>query len=338
MKKTEFLLLLLLSPALMRPERGWAMPFYGGNDYKPASVYQTGPVRAMIDATAAFIPADKISWTGWASTNALGKEFNLCKGEPYYDEPWLARCSGVLVRHNAVLTAAHCAKDCGSTKIVFGYDSTERRQRFPREQVYSCAKVVAASADDKLAQNDMALVYLDRPVSGRAPVRISAKTPTAGMRVINAGHPLNLPTKVQDNAVIKLRIPGFNSFVTDMDCFKGQSGSAIFDDEGALLGIASKVYYPGESSLFAYDERRKCNQLVRVADGAPVVFSGDPPTAEIAALSKLNADGTRTIPSGAVAGWAAPLLKELFGGPSAGPLERLPDPDALMPDFVLRPF
>ncbi|HOX24104.1 MAG TPA: serine protease, partial [Elusimicrobiales bacterium] len=231
----------------------------------------------------------------WAKKN------KLCPGEPYADEPSAAICSAVLIGPREVLTAAHCLRmrELKDIKVVFGY-AGKKGANFvlPEKDVYSCAGVKAGDMDSPAS--DLAVLKLDRAVSGRKPVALSPLKPSPGMKVSVASYPKGMPLKVQSNASVLAA--GSANFLTDADGFRVSSGAPVFDAQGRVLG----VYSQGIGADLTPDPAQGgCNKFTRKPLGRVKVASSDPVYAEFT-----GADGL--LPIGSVAVTAAPMLEKLF--------------------------
>lgn len=167
------------------------------------------------------------------ATSSYQADYQLCGSEPFVNQPLGCFCSGFLVAPDVVATAGHCVKsasDLAGIRFVFGFrmtDSQTARTTFPATDVYAGASVIGRqlAADG----TDWALVRLDRPVTGRAPVplRTSGKIPgTARLFVI--GHPCGLPQKYAPSAQVRDNSPA-PYFVANLDTYGGNSGSPVFN-------------------------------------------------------------------------------------------------------------
>lgn len=159
---------------------------------------------------------------------ALGERRGLCPGERFADEPSIAGCSGVLVSSDVVATALHCLGGQGPPLwVVFDYRNGKNATpgaAVPADDAYRAELWKHSSADD------WALLRLDRAVVGRSPAIIRPSRPTyvsPGEYVFAAGHPDGIPLKVTRSGKV-VRTTG-NRFVTNLDLFRGNSGSPIFD-------------------------------------------------------------------------------------------------------------
>ncbi len=195
-------------------------------------------------STVALIKSNQININGSDYSlprTSYGQSMGLCSSEPFYNEPNAAFCSGSLVAPNLIITAGHCirsATDCANTRFVFDY-AVFQPGNFPfstrSENVYSCAEIVAQEEESTGA--DYALIRLDRNVVGRSSLKIRRTgDATVGAPLTVIGHPSGLPTKIASGG--KIRSVNSKFYVTNLDTYGGNSGSAVFNSlSGEIEGI-----------------------------------------------------------------------------------------------------
>lgn len=199
-------------------------------------------------STAAMVDKSKIQTRGSQvnfRVETLQQAFNVCPTERFFDQPAIAHCSGFLVGPDLLVTAGHCVvpaskggNQCERFSWVFDYRTDLfDEQGFDRSKVYNCKEVLVHELDS-FSRSDYALIRLDRPVRDRPylTVRTEGRVET-GTDLVVIGHPSGLPTKVADGArVMGNDHPQF--FVSDLDTYGGNSGSAVFDSQtGQVEGI-----------------------------------------------------------------------------------------------------
>ncbi|MFY7993342.1 MAG: trypsin-like serine peptidase [Bacteriovoracaceae bacterium] len=178
---------------------------------------------------------------------SLQRSMNVCSSEKFATQPAAASCSGFLVGEDTLITAGHCVIDimptveqaCKSFVWAFDYSiksaGHDPTKAISVTDIYSCKKVVAAKLD---AMNDYAVIKLDRKVVGRAPLKFreSGKVANSSDLVV-IGHPSGLPSKISSGGKV-LHNTHPNQFVTSLDTFQGNSGSAVFNSKtGMIEGI-----------------------------------------------------------------------------------------------------
>lgn len=238
-----------------------------------ADVYQipSAQVREIADSTVALIPTRSLTKKAEGlihiETSIYGKEMNLCKSEPYYDQPTAANCSGSLVGDDLIATAGHCisSSECsyGTYAFVFGFRMIDERTAVTTvssEDVYMCKEIVAREYS---RDQDYALVRLDRPVRGHRVLSMQTTSVQPGDDIYVVGHPSGLPTKVADGAKVR-RWYGNAYFDANLDTYGGNSGSAVFNARThEIVGILVRG-----AQDFIYDRENKCAKSNQCEDGS----------------------------------------------------------------------
>lgn len=210
--------------------------------------------QTLANSTAGMVSKKKITTTypsGYTKITArhkLGSAFGLCSSEKFTDQRLLANCSGFLVSEDTIVTAGHCmafnddrpfADACKDNSWVFGLHmksaSHINLSFISPDKVYNCKKVVKVQYD---RNQDFAVIKLDRPVVGIKPLkyRTSGKI-SNNTRLVVIGHPSMLPTKISDGGSVTENHDTYK-FVTNLDTFQGNSGSAVFNSKtGQIEGI-----------------------------------------------------------------------------------------------------
>lgn len=192
-------------------------------------------------------------------TSPFGERFDMCEGTRFEDQPIGAFCSGFLVGDDIIVTAGHCVEQFinNPDKIVFVFDykMTSKdiaKTVIPQDDVYFGKEIISWKLENR--GDDYAIVRLDRPVVNRDPLTVSREKVGWRDSVYMLGHPSGLPMKYTDNAKVTKNWPT-EYFEADLDAFGGNSGSAVFNDDGEVVGILVRGW-----SDFTRNNRKGCNE------------------------------------------------------------------------------
>lgn len=194
---------------------------------------------------------------------------NVCPDVNFADQYTLPRCTGFLVGPDLLLTAGHCLRterDC-RTRFKWAFELTEELEYIKSENIYGCSEILEREhIETESIVLDYALIKLDGKVTNREPLRINmSQNLTIHTPLVMIGHPSHLPLKIADQALVR----GFNKeeierlfsifketdasrlfqlfslrtkksyyFNADLDAFRGNSGSPVFNQNtGKVEGI-----------------------------------------------------------------------------------------------------
>lgn len=274
MKNIIASLILLSGPGLVSSsEKTGEKVIYGVDDR--LDYYQSAPaMRKLADSVVSLWRGSDVTLAAGGSyrlaTANYGSSMGLCAGEPFREQPIGAFCSGSLVGKNLVMTAGHCIKDendCADTKFIFGFGLKVAGANLSSAQaseVYSCKKIVKRYLNEDYGTlgPDYALVELDRPAEGKAPLAVSRGGDLKkGDSIVVIGHPSGLPVKVAGGATVRDPSPD-GYFVANLDTYGGNSGSAVFNGR---TGLIEGILVRGENDFVDKDGCRVSN--VVAADG-----------------------------------------------------------------------
>ncbi|MCA9410682.1 MAG: trypsin-like peptidase domain-containing protein [Candidatus Omnitrophica bacterium] len=241
---------------------------YGEDDRLDYYQVDDPSLRMLADSTAIMVQLSGVADTGngfrFTSRETLSDN-NVCPEEPFYDQPTPGFCSAFLVAPNLVATAGHCVSSLNVTNMafVFGFQMLDGKTpvtEFDYEDVYFGAELFAKQGST--CTNDWALIRLDRPVEGRAPlaVRREGKVPD-NQDLVVIGYPVGLPVKISGGAKVRSNT-GFRIFVANLDTYQGNSGSAVFNAD--TLEVEG-ILVCGETD-FVLDSSQGCRVSNRCPD------------------------------------------------------------------------
>lgn len=227
-----------------------------GRDDRQDVAYVQNPMLRSLATNSTLALLSNAALQGSASDEQLSFDTpdlrtaeQLCATEAFGTQPTLARCTGVLVDDDLVLTAAHCAtnlEECSEQIWAFGYAmiAPEQRPQLRTEDLYRCRAVPAiryeALADGR--RFDFALVQLDRPVTpGRQPVVLADTPVRQGEPLCVIGFPSGLPAKIDCGAIaLDTRDEQGDFLRLTSDTFGGSSGSGVFRAGGELVAVLAR--------------------------------------------------------------------------------------------------
>lgn len=218
---------------------------YGNDDRYDAWEYTDSSFAALArQYTAALIPTSQIDASNPNDIDlgsvSYAQRFGICPDVRFASQLALADCSATLIADDIMLTAGHCINNCGDSRFVFDY-AVQPDGSLPTitsDDVYACSSFLAYTQSN--TGLDYAVVRLNRPVVGRTPatVRTASSMLPIGTALRVTGFPSGLPLKIADDAELRANSANQHLFVANLDTFRGNSGSGVFDlTSGELLGI-----------------------------------------------------------------------------------------------------
>lgn len=248
----------------------------------------------------------------------FGESHQLCKDEPFAEQPNPGFCSAFLIAEDIMVTAGHCVSnqaECDEMAFVFDFNYESDNSDIlavSSERTFSCKSIIARDLNP-LNQNDYAIVKLDRKVEGREPLQLRQEGDIAeGTEVAVIGNPRGLPTKLTEGAIVRdSSNPIF--FKTNLDSYQGNSGSAVINKDGIVEGILVRGEEDFELRGSCFVSKRCANNECQGEDVTRTsAFIGLVPNAEEEArprkeLATLSFEQTLDIPDGDPQGIVIPL-------------------------------
>jgi V8-like Glu-specific endopeptidase len=218
---------------------------YGADNRQDPFAYadQAFAARAL-EFTAALIPTSQIDASNPndidIGNRTLQERFDVCADVRFAEQQALADCSATLIDDDIMLTAGHCINNCGDSRFVFDYAAGPDGSlpTITSDDVYACSSFLAYTQSN--TGLDYAVVRLNRPVVGREPALVRSATSLlpVGTELLVTGFPSGLPLKIADDAELRSNASNGQLFVANLDTFRGNSGSGVFDaNTEELVGI-----------------------------------------------------------------------------------------------------
>ena len=200
------------------------------------------------------------------NTMVFQDAYNLRDSEPFAKQPIGAFCSGFLVAPDIVVTAGHCVRPDNymDIKVVFNFKikgTYSYNIVTSAKNVYGIKEIIARKLDEKTL-SDFAVIRLDRPVTGVAPVKVSKESVKLWDYVYVLGHPCGLPMKFAPHGKVESTWNGVY-FIASLDTYGGNSGSPVFNKNHEVAGILVR----GETDFKTDENGKRYSAAGRFGEG-----------------------------------------------------------------------
>ncbi len=236
---------------------------YGDDNREDINNSNNDFYQELAKSTAIMVHRNKFSFSRSEENYKLQgrtlEQNGMCSEERFSQQLAVGNCSGFLVGEDLLVTAGHCIKDmddCQDYYWAFDFVADNQNQSgrslFGKDEVYKCKEIIERSLG-RGTSDDYALIRLGRVVKDRSPLefRKSGKI-SEGESIFVIGNPSGLPTKVANGAYVRSNEKQ-EFFVTNLDTYGGNSGSAVFNSHGTVEGILVR----GEQD-FVMESSRRC--------------------------------------------------------------------------------
>lgn len=254
---------------------------YGDDNIESPTSVENHTLQMAMRSVAARIDATKLLFDGAYfqvkdNVPTIGKRKSLCVNEKFSEDLYLADCTGFLVSKDILLTAGHCARNLSCEQFLWVFDYVENMSTyenpslFDPKNIYGCKEILNSTEivyDKKTHKKiDYAFVKLDRPVGGRAPLKVNFKKRLkVGDQVFAVGYPLGSSQKITTGTVVENSNRYY--FSATLDVFHGNSGGPVlnaknFAVEGLVVRGKPDIY------LSNPDDTSSCYRINHCDDNA----------------------------------------------------------------------
>lgn len=169
------------------------------------------------------------------------EKMGFCTDIRFSGQQYLARCSSSLIGEDLILTAGHCIDDdlkkwCREYAVVFDYAVGAGDKIIEKKNIYNCKEVIYRKFEGAFDE-DLALIRLERKVTGKELIVVSKNAVTVSEPLTMIGYPMGIAQKTVDDGAVTQIGPDKYSFRHKLDTFSSNSGGPLFNLRGEQVGV-----------------------------------------------------------------------------------------------------
>ncbi|CAL2084319.1 Serine protease (modular protein) [Tenacibaculum sp. 190524A05c] len=173
-------------------------------------------------------------------TSTLRKDINLCESERFVFQPSIKSgqpiCTGFAIGKNHILSANHCINgNSFLNELVFIFDFKEKEDG-SFNTIFKKSQILTPVARVKYNRSyDYAVVKVKEQIKKERILKLNLTDKVKNSQsVYTIGHPYGLPVKIADSAWVTYNKKE-KFFYTNLDTFRGNSGSPVFNSDTNLV-------------------------------------------------------------------------------------------------------
>lgn len=226
-------------------------PFIYGRDdradYFTNAVRLDPKIKDNMDATVLIVDKRIVTESG-DGFDLLGERLRdqeVCSCEKFSNQFATADgapCTGFFFDDKHVVTASHCVPrtdEVGRLRFIHGFHVNgdgEPPRHFAKKDVLMALDVAYRSNPCDKLDPDFVVIRLQEPIAV-TPSERAPKTPDENTDVYEIGYPIGLPAKYAPGAQVLKNDPAVAHFLANLDGFRGNSGSPVFNAQHQIVGI-----------------------------------------------------------------------------------------------------